>query len=151
MFREFPTQGFWPLPYGHPFSGHRHCLGCPSLESEPWWVWLLGLAQTSPDHGLLKARPSPSGGFSSKMQVMAFLLYVPGRVSPQAGLCYLHSPAGSVLTLAPHCPCPYPPVANRRSPRRGVGLVMFLKEQMGSYHPSPHLGLASSQPLLDLQ
>lgn len=52
---------------------------------------------------------------------------------------FLHSPAGGFLTLAPHCLCPYLPVANLRSPKMGEGLVMLLKEQMGSHHPSPIL------------
>lgn len=120
MVPGFPTHKSWPRLYLYPFPRHWCYLGCPSLESpESRWVWLLELAETSLNHKLLKANPSPFQCFSSKTQVVTVLPYVLGRASLQAALCLLHCLAGGFLISAPHCPSPYP-VANIK-PQDGGG------------------------------
>lgn len=99
------------------------------------WGWL------RPPLTLDSSKPGLSlqGAFPARPRLWLSCCTCQAGCPHRLDFAFLHSQAGGFLTLAPGCPCPYLPVANLRNPKMGEGLVMLLKEQMGSHHRRPVL------------
>lgn len=142
-----------------PRNAGPRLIGVPSLG--PGTVWAAVLQRLNqggagpwgwlrPPLSTPQSQAFPFRGFSSKAQLMAALLYVPGRVSPQAGLCFPLQPIRQVLHLSSSLSLSLSSCGQSQKPQDGGRVGNIVKGTDGLPPPQPHPGLMSSEPLPDL-